>query len=84
MIERGCKCEVCGAELHIGNCQLAHRIPSTKYNLKKYGKKVIHSTLNLATVCCLKCNDAVLLSPATHPLEAEELIRRIGVMEEQI
>ena len=77
MIERGCTCEVCGKPLHLGNLQLAHRIPKAKRYLKLYGKEVIHHPLNLATVCSLKCNDAVLLDPKTHPIEAAELIRRI-------
>jgi len=77
MIDRGCKCEVCGKPLTSSSLQLAHRIPKTKGYLKKYGKEVIHHTLNLATVCSLKCNDAVLLDPKTHPIEAQELIRKI-------
>ena len=77
MVERGCKCEVCGKPLHLGNLQLAHICPATKGYLKKYGKDVIHHPLNLATVCSLKCNDAVLLDPKTHPIEAQELIDRI-------
>jgi 5-methylcytosine-specific restriction endonuclease McrA len=77
MVERGCKCEVCGKPLHLGNLQLAHRIPATKGYLKMYGKEVIHHTLNLATVCSLRCNDAVLTDPKTHPIEAQELLRRI-------
>ena len=77
MIERGCTCEVCGKPLHLGNLQIAHRIPKAKRYLKQYGKEVIHHPLNLATVCSLKCNDAVLLDPKTHPIEAAELIRRI-------
>ena len=77
MIDRGCKCEVCGNPLHLGNLQLAHRIPKSKSYLKQYGKEVIHHPLNLATVCSLKCNDAVLLDPKTHPIEAQELIEKI-------
>ena len=77
MVERGCTCEVCGKHLDYGNLQLAHRIASTKGYLKKYGKDVIHHPLNLATVCSLKCNDAVLLDPKTHPIEAQELIEKI-------
>jgi ketosteroid isomerase-like protein len=45
--------------------------------LKQYGKEVINHPLNLATVCSLKCNDAVLLDPKTHPIEARELIEKI-------
>jgi 5-methylcytosine-specific restriction endonuclease McrA len=77
MVERGCTCEVCGKHLDCGNLQLAHRIPKRKIYLKQYGKEVIHHPLNLATVCSLKCNDAVLLDPKTHPIEAQELIRKI-------
>ena len=64
--------------MHLGNLQLAHRIPKAKSYLKKYGKEVIHHKLNLATVCSLKCNDAVLLDPKTHPIEAQELIEKIN------
>jgi hypothetical protein len=78
MVERGCKCEVCGKPLHLGNLQLAHRIASTKGYLKQYGNNVIHHPLNLATVCSLKCNDAVLLDPKTHPIEAQALIEKIS------
>ena len=77
MVERGCTCEVCGNHLDYGNLQLAHRLPKSKGYLKKYGKEVIHHPLNLATVCSLKCNDAVLLDPKTHPIEAQELIEKI-------
>jgi len=77
MVERGCKCEVCGKHLDITNLQLAHRIPQTKGYLKRYGKEVLHHPMNLATVCSLKCNDAVLLDPKTHPIEARELIEKI-------
>jgi 5-methylcytosine-specific restriction endonuclease McrA len=77
MFKRGCRCEVCGKPLHLGNLQLAHRIPKAKGYLKQYGKEVVHNPLNLATVCSLKCNDAVLLDPKTHPIEAQELVRKI-------
>lgn len=75
--ERGWLCEVCGQPLTMSNAQLAHRIPQTKGYLKQYGKDVIHHELNLACVCSLDCNSAVLLDPKTHPIEAQELIYRI-------
>lgn len=76
LIERaGGRCEVCGASLT--HPQVAHRIPKFKRYLKRWGKAVIHHPLNLAVVCSLKCNSAVLLDPATHPIEAEELIDKI-------
>jgi hypothetical protein len=68
------ECEVCGKAITLHTCQLAHRIPKTKHNLKTYGKRVIHHPFNLACVCGLKCNSAVLLNPATHPLSAKELL----------
>ena len=71
------ECEVCGKMLSLATCQIAHRIPKTKYNLKTYGKAVIHHPKNLACVCSLKCNSAVLLNIATHPIEAKELIYEI-------
>jgi uncharacterized protein with PIN domain len=37
--QRGSRCEVCGKQLALDTCQLAHRIPKTKYNLKTYGAK---------------------------------------------
>ncbi len=77
MIERGCVCEVCGKPLHLGNLQLAHRIPKAKRYLRRYGKAVIHHPLNLKVVCSLRCNSAVLLDPATRPIETEELIQQI-------
>ena len=41
--------------------QLAHRIPSYKYNLKKYGAQVIHHPLNLMPVCGLTHNDGMMI-----------------------
>lgn len=58
----GWRCEVCGRPILDGQPQLAHRIAKSKANLAKYGEAVIHHDLNLAMVCCLKCNDAVLVS----------------------
>ena len=68
---------MCNQPLALSDCQLAHRIPQTKYNLRTYGKTVLHHEYNLAAVCSLRCNSAVLLSPATHPIEAAKLIERI-------
>ena len=77
LTKNGGRCEVCHQPLSLSDCQLAHRIPQTKYNLKTYGKTVLHHEFNLAAVCSLGCNSAVLLSPATHPIEAKALIGRI-------
>jgi hypothetical protein len=51
------KCQACGR--HIIFCQLAHRIKKSKYNIKKYGKEIIHHPLNLKVVCSLRCNSKV-------------------------
>ena len=75
--QRGSRCEVCGKQLTLESCQLAHRIPKTKYNLKTYGAKVIHHDLNLAVVCSLRCNSAVLCNIATNPVEAGRIISEI-------
>ncbi len=77
LAKNGGQCEVCHQPLALSDCQLAHRIPQTKYNLRTYGKTVLHHEYNLAAVCSLGCNSAVLLSPATHPIEAKALIGRI-------
>ena len=75
--QRGSRCEVCGNPVTLETCQLAHRIPKTKYNLKTYGAKVIHHDLNLAVVCSLGCNSAVLCNIATNPVEAGRIISEI-------
>ncbi len=71
------KCENCGKPMQFDKAQISHKIPQYKRYLKKWGEEVIHHPLNLAVVCSLKCNSAVLLDPATRPIEAQELIRRI-------
>ena len=53
----GWKCHYCGKPAPL---QLAHRIPQTKRNLKKYGPEVIHHPLNLITTCD-ECNDKALV-----------------------
>lgn len=63
-------CVVCGAPAN----QLAHRIPQTKANLRRYGKAVIHHDMNLASVCSLRCNSAVLI----HGTEIEALVDDIS------
>jgi len=55
--------------------QLAHRIPQTKANLKKYGKKIIHNQKNLTLTCCLECDAAVSIS--NNPGAIKKLIGRI-------
>ena len=49
-------CQICGASINTYNCQLAHIIPQTKSNIKRYGKEFIHSQNNMFAVCSLECN----------------------------
>ncbi len=69
------KCEVCGNVMFFQDSQLAHRICKSKMHLKKYGKEIIHHSLNLALVCGLECNSAVNIG--NNPMEVEKLIKRI-------
>lgn len=74
MIHRaGGRCEVCGSDVGPYNTQLAHRIPQSNANLKKYGKEIVHHHYNLAVTCGLECNGAVIV----HGLEEERLVARI-------
>ncbi len=75
--KQGGRCATCGMRL-AGGFDLAHKIPQTKTNLKKYGKEVIHHPLNMACTCHrADCNDAQMINPATRPVEAEELVKKI-------
>lgn len=65
-------CEVCRRPLAtFGTPQLAHRISKSKLNLAMYGPDIIHHELNLAPVCCLKCNSAVLVD---HKLDKKQAL----------
>ena len=71
------RCTVCGE--HIlqtdKHPQLAHLIPKTKPNIKKYSGEVIHHKYNLKTVCSLKCNSAVNIGHK--PILINSLVKRI-------
>lgn len=67
-------CEVCGKLTNFNGGQLAHRIAKSKWALKKYESDIIDSRGNLAFVCSLKCNSAVLI---TADLKISELVNRI-------
>lgn len=71
------KCEICEKPITFETMQLAHKIPQTKFYLHKYGKKVLHNARNIVVCCSLRCNSKALMSPATHPLEANQLIEQI-------
>jgi len=66
-------CELCGEPLLAGQPQLAHRIPKTITNLRKYGVAIVDHPLNLAPVCSLRCNSAAI----RHDFEERELVARI-------
>ena len=53
-------CQMCGNPA----TQLAHRIPQTRANIRKYGERVIHHPLNLMSVCGLRCNAAAIVHGA--------------------
>ncbi len=72
----GYKCVVCGMPVNIyGTAQLAHRIPQTRANLRKYGAAVIHHPLNLASTCSLFCNSKVDIR--NHPKAIQALVEEI-------
>lgn len=75
--EQSGKCATCGKML--GQVfDLAHKIPQTKVNLKKYGHEIIHHRLNLAGTCrSANCNDAQMINPATRPVLAAEHVQMI-------
>lgn len=75
--EQHYKCGVCGKPITPPSCQLAHKIPKTKFLLNKYGKQLIHHDLNLVACCSLNCNSLVLCDPKTRPVEAKALIDKI-------
>lgn len=67
------QCQVCGLPFYSDKAtpQLAHQIKQSKYNIKKYGKEVIHHPLNLKAVCSLSCNAKADLGVK------EELIKKL-------
>ena len=51
---------ICGNSVYqFGTPQIAHRLAQTKANIKKWGKGVIHHSVNLRAVCSLRCNARV-------------------------
>jgi hypothetical protein len=55
---------------------LAHRISKTKYNLKTYGKEVIHHELNLRPVCALQAHNDYW-NIEHNPVEKKNLLKEI-------
>ena len=72
----GYTCQACGESIYrFGTMQLAHRISQSVMNVKRYGKEVIHHPLNMASVCSLRCNDAMNIGFSTK--QADELAEKI-------
>jgi len=71
--QSGYTCELCGMPLTSGQPQLAHRIPKTITNLRRYGVAIIDHPLNLAPTCSLRCNSAAI----RHNHEERDLVARI-------
>ena len=72
----GYTCQNCGESIYrFGTQQIAHRIGQGKANVKRYGKEVIHHPLNMASVCSLRCNDAMNIGFSTK--QADELAEKI-------
>ena len=69
-------CATCGDPLG-PVFDLAHRIPKHGWMVKKYGPKVIHHRINLRATHSGRCNDAVMVSPASRPVEAQKIIDEI-------
>lgn len=71
----GWRCAVCGKKIDWQSGQLAHCIPKTKHNIKRYGLSVIDHPLNVRATCSLRCNDAVLIGFS--PIKKQQLLNRI-------
>lgn len=71
----GYRCQVCGTRNT--RLEMAHIIPKHKKYLKKYGKDIIHHSKNIRITCPGRCNDSVLMDPATHPVECEKHVAKI-------
>lgn len=69
-------CAHCGRELQYPY-DLAHRISKSKVNLKLYGAEIIHHRINLRATHSGRCNDGVMVSPASNPVTAAEIIAEI-------
>jgi len=69
-------CAGCGESVNrYGTAQLGHKIPQGKRWIRKYGAEVIHSPLNMALTCCLRCNGKVDIR--NRPLEIAALVAKI-------
>lgn len=79
VFEQNGKCAHCGLPLCSDDLiDTSHIISKAKANLRKWGVEIIHHPLNLkATHHNDTCNNGVGLNPATHPVEADNHVRKI-------
>ena len=78
--EQAGRCVVCNNDLASPmTAELAHHIPQTKRNLKKYGAEIIHHESNMSLVCSKKCNSAVLIGekPIRIMAHVQEIIKEL-------
>ena len=73
-------CPSCGGNIYqYGTPQYAHKLSNSKKNRSKYGSFVIDHFLNGEFVCCLKCNDKLLID--NNPREILKLLMDIILYE---
>lgn len=74
-------CVNCGRPImRYGTPQLAHRVPKSRNNIAKYGKAAVHHPYNLASVCSLECNSAVLISAMAERQLMREIKQALDTM----
>lgn len=75
----GMMCRVCGKHANLYSTpQLAHLIPQTKANKRKYGD-ILHHPDNLWLTCCLDCNNKAELHYTKWEEKAEVIRGNIRV-----
>lgn len=74
------RCRYCGRDIRDHEPQVAHRIPATKWAIRRYGLEIIDHEINLLTTCSLKCNNAVQMT--NRPVDRDHLAKKIrGALE---
>jgi hypothetical protein len=68
-------CQHCGRPVNINQFEVAHRICSSKLNIKRFGKAIIDHPLNKATAHPGGCNSG--LNIGYRPADCAELVGRI-------
>jgi hypothetical protein len=57
------RCAACDGRMRLwdDHVQIAHIIPQSRRNRRKYGDRVLHDPRNLRLVCSLRCNSDVAI-----------------------